>query len=80
MEISRQALAKTSAKLQASIEQGEMNPQLPLHQARDLILALMHGMASQHMANEPHLPIGEGRYGSLIPAAAELFRKAWSKA
>jgi hypothetical protein len=29
------------------------------------------------MANEPELPIGEGRFGSLIPAALDLLKKAW---
>ena len=50
---------------------------LPVEQAEDLLIAITHGMAAQHLANEPHLPIGEGRYGSLIDAAVDLFRKAW---
>jgi hypothetical protein len=48
-------------------------------QATDLVLALTHGLTALHMANEPHLPIGQGRFGSLIPAALSLFDKAWSK-
>ena len=32
---------------------------------------------SQHMANEPDLPVGSGRYGGLIPAAVALFGAAW---
>jgi AcrR family transcriptional regulator len=51
---------------------------LPLAKARDLILAMTHGLTSLHMANEPDLPIGKGRFGSLIPAAVELFQKAWN--
>ena len=50
---------------------------LPVEQAEDLLIAITHGMAAQHLANEPHLPIGEGRYGGLIDAAVDLFRKAW---
>ena len=33
---------------------------------------MIHGLTSQHMANEPHLPVGSGRYGGLIPVAAEV--------
>jgi hypothetical protein len=36
----------------------------------------MHGLTAQHLANEPHLPVGKGRYGSLIPAAVKLFQAA----
>ena len=39
----------------------------------------MHGLTALHMANEPHLPLGQGRFGVLIPAAVALFDKAWSK-
>lgn len=47
-------------------------------QANDLGIAMMHGLTAQHLANEPHLPIGQGRYGSLIPAALALFQAAWN--
>lgn len=49
-------------------------------QANDLGIAMMHGLTAQHLANEPHLGIGQGRYGSLIPAALALFEAAWSRA
>jgi hypothetical protein len=50
---------------------------LPVPAAFDLSIALMHGLTALHMANEPHLPVGEGRFGSLIPDAAIMFIKAW---
>ncbi len=37
----------------------------------------MHGITAQHMANEPELPVGEGRFGSLLPAALDLLKRAW---
>jgi AcrR family transcriptional regulator len=52
---------------------------LPEQQMADLVLAVMHGLTALHMANEPHLPVGEGRFGSLIPAAVSLFDSAWSQ-
>jgi AcrR family transcriptional regulator len=44
----------------------------------NLLIALMHGFTAQHLANEPHLPPGSGRFGSLIPVVIDLLRKAWS--
>jgi AcrR family transcriptional regulator len=54
-----------------------IDPGVPTEQAMDLTNAIIHGLTAQHMANEPHLPVGEGRYGSLIPQAVALFKTAW---
>lgn len=47
-------------------------------QMTDLVLAVMHGLTALHIANEPNLPVGQGRFGSLISAAVSLFNQAWS--
>lgn len=52
------------------IEAGEIDESIPADQARDLFVAVMHGLTAMHMANEPELPVGKGRFGSLIPLAA----------
>jgi AcrR family transcriptional regulator len=44
----------------------------------NLLIAIIHGMTAQHLANEPHFPAGSGRFGSLIPVIMQLLRKAWS--
>lgn len=48
-------------------------------QVVDLVIAMMHGLTALHLANEPHLPLGQGRFGTLIPAALSVLNKAWSK-
>lgn len=48
-------------------------------QVTDLMIAIMHGLAAQHLANEPQLALGQGRFGSLIPAALSVLTKAWFK-
>jgi hypothetical protein len=48
-------------------------------QITDLVIAIMHGLTALHIANQPHLPVGEGRFGALIPAVMSLLDKAWSK-
>lgn len=74
---SRRSLAIGEEILQQDLEQAGMVLRIPLAQARDLVIAMMHGLTAQHMANEPELPVGAGRFGSLIPAAVALFHASW---
>jgi AcrR family transcriptional regulator len=71
LEISYAAMAKL-------VDSGLIAPGLSAEQANDLFIALMAGLTALHLANEPHLPMGEGRFGSLIPAAVALLRTAWT--
>lgn len=77
MNESLEMLAEGSRYVQTIMQSGLIQADLPIDQVRDLVIALMHGLVAQHMANEPHLPLGAGRYGALIPAAVQLLRKAW---
>jgi AcrR family transcriptional regulator len=52
---------------------------LQKQQAADLVIAIMHGLTALHLANEPKLPVGEGRFGSLIPVVVSVLAKAWGK-
>jgi AcrR family transcriptional regulator len=60
-----------------AIAAGEVVLDMPVAQARDLLIGMIHGLTAHHMANEPELPIGSGRFGSLIPAAIALFHGKW---
>ena len=60
-----------------AIETGQIAPGVPASQARDLAIAMIHGLTAQQVANEPDAPLGSGRYGSLVPAALALFRASW---
>ncbi len=53
----------------------ELSPE----QLGDVVIAMMHGVTALHLANEPHLPVGQGRFGSLIPAVISILDNAWSK-
>jgi AcrR family transcriptional regulator len=50
----------------------ELNTELTVNQIVDLVIAISHGLTAMHLANEPHLPVGKGRFGSLIPAAMNM--------
>jgi AcrR family transcriptional regulator len=60
-----------------AVAAGEVTLDMPEAQARDLLIGMIHGLTAHHMANEPELSIGSGRFGSLIPAAIALFRAKW---
>lgn len=77
MAESEHMLTDFEGTLQAAVDAGWMTPTTSVAHARDLLIAMMHGLTSQHMANEPDLPVGSGRFGSLIPDAVALFRAAW---
>lgn len=51
---------------------GELSTDLSSPQIVDLVIAVSHGLTALHIANQPGLPIGEGRFGSLIPAALTM--------
>lgn len=63
-----------SARLHTVIDT-DLSPE----QTADLFIAMMHGLTALHLANEPQLPVGAGRFGSLIPAVLSVLDKAWSK-
>lgn len=77
LEEGARILAESDQILKLGLAQGNLALGLPPEQARDLFIAMMHGLTALHMANEPELPMGTGRFGSLIPAALTLFQAAW---
>jgi AcrR family transcriptional regulator len=78
LAISFTALAHFTEYLQGILESEGIDPGIPYEQARDIIIALNHGLTEQHLANNPELPVGGGRYGGLIHQAVDVLLKAWS--
>ncbi len=78
MAVSRARYAGAVQAMQEMIDAGVIAPGVPVQRALDLFLTVTSGIASQHMANEPDLPVGHGRFGSLIPDALRLFQAAWT--
>lgn len=58
----------------------EPEPHRNVPQAHGLYIAIWHGLIALHIANDPGLPAGSGRFGSLIPAAMAMFKTAWGQA
>ena len=76
LRVSFGALAEGYSTLERAMAQLGNPLGLTVEEAQNLIIALMHGIAALHLANEPHLPPGEGRFGSLIPAATAVLSLA----
>jgi len=70
-------IAMARGAISRLIEAGVIKSQVSAEQTNDLFVALMHGITSLYMANEPELPPGTGRFGSLIPAAVQLMQSGW---
>jgi AcrR family transcriptional regulator len=77
LEESFRAPAGLEQFLADAVATGQIELDMPVTQARDLLIGMIHGLTAQHMANEPELPIGSGRFGSQIPAALALLRATW---
>lgn len=77
MAVSLANLEKARQQFAGMLENGELAINMPLEEARDLYIALQHGLTELHLANNPELPVGEGRFGKLIPRAVQLILDAW---
>lgn len=54
----------------------QLDTKLTAQQLVNLVIATAHGVTAMHLANEPQLPIGQGRFGSLIPIFLKVFETA----
>jgi AcrR family transcriptional regulator len=71
------ALEEANQYLLGFLKAAQIDTHQPIEQMREIFFTLMHGMIALHLANEPDLPLGEGRFGSLIPPIIEMLKKAW---
>lgn len=60
------------------IERGLIAPKGPPERTFALLASVAAGITSIYIANEPHVPLGEGLFGSLVPDAVNLFDAAWA--
>ena len=79
MAVSQAIADEGEALIRDGMESGEINTNLSLPQVRDLLFAVTGGLSAAHMANEPHLPPHEGRFGSLARHAVAIFKAAWAR-
>lgn len=81
---SEESLQFSFARLEVGYERvrnwyADIHTDLSPEQAADLVIAMMHGLTALHLSNEPHMAVGQGRFGALIPAMLSVIEKAWSQ-
>ena len=79
MAVSLENVAKAQAEFEEIFCSGDLTTDLPVEEARDLCFALQHGLTELHLANDPELPVGEGRFGKLTAKSVALLLDAWRK-
>ena len=77
MAASLAALGAARAQFSETLQSAELTLAIPLEQALDLVIAFEHGLTELHLANNPEVPVGEGRFGKLVPQAVQLILDAW---
>jgi AcrR family transcriptional regulator len=78
MAASRELLSDLQESVANAIARGEIDPPLPVPEAADLLIALLHGLTSQQRANEPDTTTSTGRYTRLAPTVIALLRASWT--
>lgn len=71
-------LERYTQRIADAIAAGTIAPGVSASQARDLLIAMTHGITAQHLANDASTAPGGGRYGGLIGPAVGLFRASWT--
>ena len=79
MAVSLGQLNAAKAQFSQLLEREDMTLNIPFEEARDLVIAFEHGLTELHLANNPDLPVGQGRFGQLIPQAVQVLLDAWQK-
>jgi AcrR family transcriptional regulator len=70
-------LELVSDTIHRGMDAGTISRRLSHAETVDLYSALVHGLTALHMANQPDMPAGQGRFGGLIPAAGQLLVSFW---
>lgn len=71
------SLQEANDHVQVFLESARLDSAPDIEHMRDFFIALMHGIVALHLANNPDQPVGAGRFGSLVPLAIEILKKAW---
>lgn len=77
MAVSLGILEQARVEARQMLDDDTLHFDLPVEEAGDLFIAMTHGLTELHLANNPTLPVGEGRFGKLAAQAVDLFLAAW---
>ena len=78
MEESRRLYRVSLQAMADLIDAGVIDSGLSVEQTLDLFIVVMHGLSSLHLANDPDLPVGSGRFGGLVPEILAPLQAYWA--
>jgi len=78
---SKESLALSFGILNQSYQRAEkfkkkLDTKLTGQQIVDTVIAISHGLTAMQLANEPAAPVGQGRFGSLIPIVLAMLEES----
>jgi len=68
-----EALEQSHAMIRSLVERGWLHPDAAGDQALDAYVAMVSGLVSQHLANEPGVTCAESRVTALVPLINDMF-------
>lgn len=68
-----EAIADLQGRLQAAVDAGQLDPAAASDEGLALSTALVAGLLSQQLANEPGAGVDEGRFTRLLPTVLDMF-------
>ena len=78
MEESRRLHRSSLQAMAEIIDAGIIDSGLSVEQTLDVVIVVMHGMTALHLANDPDLPVGSGRFSSLVVELLAPLRSHWA--
>lgn len=78
MEESRRLYRSSVQGMADILNAGVIDSTLTAEQTLDVFIVVMHGITALHLANDPDLPVGSGRFGSLVPELLAPLQTYWA--
>jgi AcrR family transcriptional regulator len=78
MEESRRLYRSSVQGMADILNAGVIDSGLSAEQTLDVFIVVMHGLTALHLANDPDLPVGSGRFGSLALEVLAPLHAYWA--
>ena len=78
MEESRRLHRSSLQAMAEIIDAGIIDSGLSVEQTLDVVIVVMHGLTALHLANDPELPVGSGRFGGLVSDILAPLQAYWA--
>lgn len=77
LAVSFELLQESYAFFAELINLKKIKSDITAEEATDMFIVMEHGLTALHMANHPHLPVGEGRFSKIIDLTINMVVQNW---